>query len=260
MMRALHRIIDVPPWVVDDAVSETLFGDIVRERLSEDPDWFGDASRTAVRGHVLVRTAFAEQRLREAVLRGARQCVVLGAGYDTFAYRQPSWMKGVRVFEVDTPQTQERKIERLARAGIFAPDNVVYAAIDFERTSLAEGLEQAGLDTAAMTFLSALGVFMYLSRDAVESIFRYVAAFPEGSEIAFTFSTPDGDPAVARRVAAAGEPILTRFDGLELERMLHALGFRIVKHLTSDEAHTYLGKRRDTLSTPRSHGIAAAIV
>ena len=260
MMRALHRVIDLPPWVVDDAVSETLFGEVVREHLREDPGWFGDASRTSVRGHVLVRTAFAEERLREAVLRGARQCVVLGAGYDTFAYRQPSWMRGVRVFEVDTPQTQARKLERLGRAGIFAPDNVVYAAIDFERTSLAEGLQQAGQDTTAITFFSALGVIMYLTNDAVEAIFRYVAAFPPGSDIAFTFSTPDGDPAVAQRVAAAGEPILTRFGGPELEQMLHALGFRIVKCLTSDEANAYLGTRRDSLNTPRSQGIAAAIV
>ncbi len=129
LLRALHRLLDREPWVVDDAISQQLFGDAATQLLRRDPSWGTSPTRVGLRGHILVRSAFAEERLRDAVGRGVQQFVSLGAGYDTFAFRQAAWMHGVRVFEVDAPQTQADKRLRLAeRAGVAIPENVTFVA------------------------------------------------------------------------------------------------------------------------------------
>lgn len=144
----------------------------------------------ALRGHVLVRSAFAEERLYAAIARGVRQVVILGAGYDTFAYRQPAGFEDVRIFEVDAPPTQAHKREMLARGGVPVPANVRFAPIDFERSSLGDGLRAAGLDAAQPAIFTWLGVMVYLTRDAAEGVLRFVGSLPHGSEIVFTFSLP----------------------------------------------------------------------
>ena len=259
-LRAMHRLIDAEPWVIDDTVSLALFRDAARVTVDKDPGWTTEAAKIALRGHVLVRSAFAEQRLRAAVARGVRQCVVLGAGYDTFAYRQPDWMDGVRLIEVDAAETQSDKRARLARAGIAVPANVTFAPVDFERTALADGLATAGFDAAATSFFSWLGVTMYLTRAAVDAVFGFVAGLPAGSEIAFTFSAPGGSTELARRVAEVGEPLLTRIAPAEIEPLLRGIGFSAVTVLSAASSQRYLGRRSDALRVPRAESIAAAIV
>jgi methyltransferase (TIGR00027 family) len=259
-LRAMHRIADAEPWVVDDPVSLALFGDAACATLKREPAWTTDAAKLALRGHVLVRSAFAEERLRAAVARGVRQCVVLGAGYDTFAYRQPDWMAGVRLIEVDAPPTQSDKRARLRRANIAVPANVAFAPVDFERTSLADGLAAAGFDARAPAFFSWLGVTMYLTRAAVEAVFRFVAGLSTGSEIAFTFSAPGGSAGLERRVAEVGEPLVTRIAPAEIGPLLRGFGFSIVTVLSAADSRRYLGERTDTLRVPRAESIAAAIV
>jgi methyltransferase (TIGR00027 family) len=259
-LRALHRIVDAEPWVIDDSVSLALFGGAAHASVAADRAWTTDAAKIALRGHVLVRSAFAEDRLRAAVARGVRQCVVLGAGYDTFAYRQPDWMDGVRVVEVDAPETQSDKCARLERAAITVPTNVTFAPVDFERMPLAAGLAMAGFDDSAPAFFSWLGVTMYLTRPAVDAVFGFVAGLPAGSEIAFTFSAPGASTELERRVAEVGEPLLTRIAPTEIEPLLHGIGFSAVTVLSAAGSQRYLGQRTDTLRVPRAESIAAAIV
>jgi methyltransferase (TIGR00027 family) len=259
-MRALHRIVDREPWVLDDPVSLALFGDLVRARLEAQPDWLQDARSTALRGHVLLRSAFAESRMRDAVERGVRQCVALGAGFDTFAYRQPAWMRGAKFFEVDAPVTQAEKRRRFARAGLTEAPNVVFVPIDFETTTLAEGLAAAGFDASAPAFFSVLGVLVYLSEEAVDSIFHFVGSLPAGSEIAFTFTQPGGDVRLALSVAAIGEPMRSHFEPEDVEAKLRVAGFSEVSLLSVDEIRALLGPRSDALSAPRRMSLGAAIV
>ena len=261
VLRALHPLVDREPWVLDDPVSSRLFGDMAREVVSRGTPAFTGTRADALRGHVLVRSAFAEARLRAAVERGVRQYVLLGAGYDTFAYRQPEWMRDVRVIEVDTPETQRDKRERLRAASIAEPANVTFAEIDFERTSLEDGLANAGFEADAPAFFSWLGVMMYLTREAVEATFRFVAARARESEVAFTFSVPRrGTDPLTDRVAALGEPFRTELTGTQLGAMLRQLGFREVTILTVAQTRALLGARRDALTVPDRESLAAAIV
>ena len=96
---------------------------------------------------IVVRTRLAEDALSDAVERGVRQVVVLGAGLDTLPYRSP-FRDRVRFFEVDHPATQAWKRQRLAEAGIPLPSSLVFAQVDFQHATLAEGLAAAGFDSA----------------------------------------------------------------------------------------------------------------
>ena len=143
-------------------------------------------------------------------------------------------------------------------------------AIDFESVSLREGLQSSSLNFSAPAFFSCLGVLVYLTREAAEAVFQLVAGFPAGSEIVFTFSTPEPslvDEDAAHRAALAGlvnslgEPWQTYFDPETLMADLRTLGFSDISFLSSDEAdRRYFQSRSDGLRAPRRRGIGTAIV
>ena len=158
---------------------------------------------------------------------------------------------------MDQPDSQQDKRRRLADAGIVPPANLIFAAVDFEAESLIDELARTGVDVSAPTFFSWLGVSMYLTRDAVDAVFRTVARFPSSSELVFTFAQPrppgsPTTPSIVDRAAAVGEPWLTFFDPDELPRILREDGFSSVRFLTREEAEQrYFTGRSDALRTPR---------
>ena len=267
VMRAIHQLTDGAPKILDDPVVVDLLPASAIEAARADRATFESPPARALRSHVLVRSRWAEDRLAEAFARGVQQYVVLGAGHDTFGFRQPTWASDLRIFEVDQPATQADKRSRLAGAGIDAPANVTFAAIDFEKTSLEEGLRRAGVDLEQPVFFSWLGVTVYLSAAAVDAVFRAVAALPPSSEIVFTFSQPFTGAAdesaltdMADRAARTGEPWITFFETEELIARLHHLGFTRVDLLTPAETEArYFRGRTDGLPVPRRISIAAAV-
>jgi methyltransferase (TIGR00027 family) len=267
VMRAIHQLTDGAPKILDDPVVVDLLPASAIEAARADRATFESPPARALRSHVLVRSRWAEDRLAEAFARGVQQYVVLGAGHDTFGFRQPTWASALRIFEVDQPATQADKRSRLAGAGIAAPANVTFAAIDFESTSLEEGLRRAGVDLEQPVFFSWLGVTVYLSAAAVDAVFRAVAALPPSSEIVFTFSQPFTGAAdesaltdMADRVARTGEPWITFYETEELIARLRHLGFTRVDLLTPAETEArYFRGRTDGLPVPRRISIAAAV-
>jgi len=196
------------------------------------------------------------------VQRGVSQCVGLGAGFDTFAYRQPDWARRLRIYEVDHHGTQAEKRRRLQHAGVLIPPNLEFVAIDFESVSLYDGLRASSLDFSQATFFSCLGVLVYLSRGAVDAVFELVAGFPAGSEIVLTFSTRErAHASMAEKVDALGEPWRTHFEPEALIGDLRALGFSEISLLSAEDAQrSYFCGRSDGLHAPPRAGIAAAIV
>jgi methyltransferase (TIGR00027 family) len=202
------------------------------------------------------------------VRQGIRQYVILGAGLDTFAYRQPPWARDLQIIEVDHAGSGRDKRERLDRAGIAVPPNVHYASADLEVSALGPVLQEAGLNTSRPVFVACLGVLIYLSAAAAETIFATAGNLPPSSEFVFTFSRPDastaGPPAAgsaAARVAAAGEPWRTRFEPDVVVAGLRAAGFRSVSLLFArDLTERYLRDRIDGLRAPARGVIADAVV
>jgi methyltransferase (TIGR00027 family) len=235
-LRAAHQLIDGTPKILDDPVVLKLLDPEVIARVRAQPERFAEPNVRRLLTHVVTRSRVAEDRLAEAVARGVRQCVVLGAGYDTFAYRQPAWASSLRIFEVDHPASQSAKRTRLADAGIATPPNVEYVAIDFESTSLREGLARSIFNAHAPAFISWLGVMVYLTAPAIDAVFSFAASLPASSELVLTFTAPkppDESDEIAERAAVAGEPWLTRIEPEALERQLRGHGFDVVTFLTS---------------------------
>src|SRR3954470_10596572 len=150
-----------------------------------------DDTRRAMRFFIAARSAFAEAAVAGAVARGTRQVVVLGAGLDTFAYRNPHL--GLRVVEVDHPDTQAWKRERLAAAGIAVPSSLSFVPVDFE-TQSATGR----IPVEDRTIFLWLGVVPYLTRAGFDETLRFIAGVP-GSEVVFDYSTPPSDLPPERR-------------------------------------------------------------
>src|SRR5262245_9719822 len=148
--RALHRLLD-DPRVHDDPLALAILGDAQAAAVRADPRRFEDGIVGRVlRAFLAVRSRIAEDALAEAVARGVRQYVVLGAGLDTFAYRNPH--PGLHVFEVDHPATQAWKRQRLADSGITVPAGVTFAAVDFATEALPAALGGAGVRDDVPTF------------------------------------------------------------------------------------------------------------
>jgi methyltransferase (TIGR00027 family) len=183
--------------------------------------------------------------------------VILGAGLDTFAYRGSHPQSLTRVFEVDHPATQAWKRRQLEAAGISIPPTLTLAPVDFERQTLAEGLAEAGFERNAPTFFSWLGVSMYLTGDAIAATLAFVASTAAGGGLVFDYCVPRSSltflrrlafDALARRVAAAGEPFRSFFDPRELTLRLSGLGFRAIQDCGTDELNArYFQNRADSL-------------
>lgn len=272
-LRAAHQVVDGLPRILDDPIAPLLLGDAGRRAIDERRSELFQPAVLALRAHVLLRSRFAEDQLRIAVARGVDQYVILGAGLDTFGYRQPHWAAGIGIFEVDQPASQQVKRERVVRAGIPVPANVSYLDIDFEAVDLLTGLVNGGVDPARPVFVSWLGVSMYLTREAVTAVFAAVAAFPAGSELVFTFAQPRPDrhsvadrpspahrPSIADRAASVGEPWLSYFEPDELRTLLNLAGFASVDFLGIEGARRYFVDRTDPLTVPARVSIAAARV
>lgn len=263
-LRAAHQLLDDHPRILDDPVSVRLVGPETVARIKAEPAVFGEPRIAALRCHVLLRSRYAEDRLARAAQSGVRQLVMVGAGLDTFAYRQPAWAAPLRIFEVDQPASQAMKRDLLARAHIPIPANLAYVALDIEKLPLSDTLSTGGVDLERPTFFSCLGVLVYLTREAVIDLFRVVAGFPAGSELVLTYTGgehDDDDPtSLAARAKEVGEPWLTRFTAEELALELHRAGFREVEFLSREQAAELVGRRDDGIEPPRRVRIASAKV
>jgi len=132
------------------------------------------------------RSRIAEDALSKAVERGLRQIVILGAGLDTFALRNPHGERQIRIYEVDHPATQAWKRERLAEAQIALPPSLVLVPVDFERDDLGEKLDAAGFQRTSPAFFTWLGVVPYLTQDAIERTLDYLSSI-QNSEVVFDY-------------------------------------------------------------------------
>jgi methyltransferase (TIGR00027 family) len=268
-LRAAHQLLDAAPRVLEDPLAVSVLGDGASDRIRDDAARYRSPGARALRARVVLRTRFAEDRLAKAVRRGVCQYVLLGAGLDTFAFRQPSWARSLRIVEIDHPDTQGFKRAMLAQAHLETPSNVAFGVIDFERESLLEGLGHCGILPNRPTFFSWLGVTMYLSETSIDRALQSMGAFAAGSELVLTFlEPPDERPAtaarswhrLASRVAAAGEPFTSYLSRANVESKLRQAGYRVVGFLTPEEAESlYFSPPSPDLPSPASTGIAYAI-
>jgi methyltransferase (TIGR00027 family) len=258
LRRAAHQLLD-RPLVLEDPIALRILGAEPAAALKADPGRFETGPLSShLRAFVAARSRFAEDRLLAARRAGVGQYVVLGAGLDTFAYRDPEPSLPLRVWEVDHPATQAWKRQLLENASIATPGSLTFVPVDFEHDTLAAALSGAGFDPAAGAVFSWLGVVPYLSLTAIRTTLSYVASVAGAGGIAFDYGlSPDGlapdrralFDAMAARVSAAGEPWRTFFAPGDLERDLRGLGFAEVCDLGGEEINArYFARRQDRLA------------
>jgi methyltransferase (TIGR00027 family) len=242
--RAVHQLIE----------HGEVFADPFAVRILNEPpealiaEAAADGDRKSMRLFIAARHRFADDAIAAAVARGTRQIVILGAGLDTTAYRNTR--TDVRVFEVDHPETQAWKRDRLQVAGIALPPALTFVAVDFERDKLGDRLAASGFDGKHPAIFVWLGVVPYLTREAVHATLGMIAS-GIGSEVLFDYAEPpEFAPADVREsyerraasVAALGEPWITHFDPPELHAELRALGFTEIEDLGATAiARRFLG-------------------
>jgi methyltransferase (TIGR00027 family) len=235
--RAVHQVLERGRIFADPLAVRILGADA--EAAVRDAE--NNPSRRMLRLFIAVRTRFTEDALAAAVAHGVRQLVVLGAGLDTYAYRN-AFAESLHVFEVDHPATQAWKRQRLADAAIPLPRTLTFAPIYFERETLAAGLAAAGFDPAKQSFFTWLGAVPYLTEQAVFSTLEFIARLPGGAHVVFDYGNPpasglDRDryaaaqDSLAARVASIGEAFRSYFETDALHAKLRALGFREIEDL-----------------------------
>lgn len=246
--RAVHQVLEGGK-IFADRFARSILG---TEACAAADREAADPSTRLIRLFIAVRSRFAEESLAAAVSRGVRQAVILGAGFDTFALRNPHAALGLRVFEVDHAATQAWKRERIAQARLSVPTSLTFVPIDFEHQNLSDCLSENGFHSIEPAFFLWLGVVPYLRRDVVISILRIIAGVPE-SGVVFDYIEPlENYPperralaaSMAERVAALGEPVLSHFEPAELARELRGLGFTDLEDLGPTEmAVRFFGAR-----------------
>ena len=256
--RATHQLFDHPPVFADPIAIPILGAAFNAKQTLKDAKQQHPIAR-AFRAFMAARSRYVEDNLAMAVSAGVTQYVVLGAGLDTFAYRNP--FPDIRVYEVDFPATQTWKRELLNAAAIPEPANLTYVPLDFEHHTLLEALSESGLNQQLPVFFGWLGVVPYLTLKAFRSTLDVIAGMPPGSGVSFDFALASSElsprlqvaaAALAARVALAGEPFRLFFRSEQLENELRSAGFQRTEQLDSvDLNERYFANRADGLALPQ---------
>ncbi len=203
----------------------------------------------------LSRIAYAESQLEKfAEAHGKCQYVICGAGMDTFAFRNPN--PNIRIFELDHPDTQRYKLERVQKLEWIIPQNVQYVPIDFSKDDMVQTLKNAGFDLSVPTYFAILGVTYYLTLPVFEETLKKIGALSiPGNKVVFDY--PDEttfQETAAERVRFLtqatekfGEPMK---QGLALADIEAALG----RHDFSVEMHLNPGKIQEIYFKNRADG------
>ena len=256
--RAQHQLFD-QPLVFDDPLAVRILaptGPMKAPRFA------------ALRAFAAARSRFAEDQLVLARAHGCSQYAIIGAGLDTFAYRNSD--TDLRVFEIDHPATQAWKRALLAQAGIAVPQGVAYVPVDLAREPLTPALLDAGLDASVPTFFSWLGVTPYLDEAAVLETLAAIHALHPGNRIVFDYLLSARALGLKGRmalrviewyVARLGEPLRSGFTPEDIRSRLQAIGFRGVENYDSPALNVlYFDHRSDGLRIPgrMAHFVSAS--
>lgn len=198
----------------------------------------------------VARSRIAEDALSSAVELGIRQIVILGAGLDTFALRNPHSARQIRIYEVDHAATQTWKREILAEAQIALPPWLVLVPVDFERDHVGEKLVAAGFQQSSPAFFTWLGVVPYLTQDAIARTLDYISSI-QNSEVVFDYLEPPEafseelrqlEKERAEQLKKMDEPSASRFEPTGIAALLRSHGFSEIEDMNFQEIKSRFGR------------------
>jgi methyltransferase (TIGR00027 family) len=258
LWRAIHALDDSAPHVIEDKIGLRL--------IAPDPDWRErpdmdpDATKP-FRASILARARFIEDHVEEQANRGIRQYLIFGAGLDTFAQRRPELASRMNVFEMDRPELQAWKRQRLVELGYGIPEWLRLVPLNFETSAnWLLRLEAAGFGLKEPAVVASTGVSMYLTKDANAATMSWCAQLAPGSTFLMTFLQPieNIDPELRSEVKTAeegarnsGTPFISFYRPDEIMSLARKAGFSHVTHIPAAMlAHLYFEGRDDGLRPP----------
>lgn len=242
--RAAHQVLDHGS-ILYDPFAMKILGEDEKDVLQ-----FANKHPLASIGRLFTaaRSRIAEDALSRAVERGVRQIVILGAGLDTFALRNPHG--GLEIYELDHPATQAWKLERLAEAQIALPPWLTFVPVDFERDDVGEKLVAAGFQQNSPAFFTWLGVVPYLTEEAIGRTLDYVSSI-QNSEVVFDYMEPREafseelrqiEKARAEQLEKMGERSDTRFEPAGIAAILRSHGFCAIEDIDFQQIASRFGR------------------
>ena len=210
----------------------------------------------------IARTKYIDDCLKESIKDGLEQLVILGAGYDSRAYRFTELKEGIKVFEVDHPATQDIKKEKLHEIFQVLPDHVTYIPVDFHKENFQTILSANGYDRHLKTLFIWEGVSMYLQPEAVDETLLFVSQnTAKGSRLIFDYTYREVVSGTYDRKEAkewlnvakkSNEPLLFGIGTGELEQFLTERGFCNIINATSEyfNSNYFVGINKGRQSTP----------
>lgn len=218
----------------------------------------------------LSRSRYAEDMLELSIKHGVRQYVILGAGFDTFAFRNNDLLKYIDVFEIDHPATQKLKLEKIKKAGWEKPERLHFISVDFSKNNLIAEIKKSFFDTNKLTFYSWLGVTYYLSKEEILNTLSDIGTISlKGSSIVFDYADCNlfDNKKTTRRVQnliysvdKSGEPMKSCYSCDELISVLEKANFRLYEHLIPSEIEErYFKGRNDSYHAFENINFALAV-
>ncbi|TQS75044.1 class I SAM-dependent methyltransferase [Ornithinibacillus gellani] len=276
--RAYHRKFDEPK-IMDDTLAEKLltqsefirigenmvngikyFNPEIAQTYKNQPDeilkWITQVQLSPT---PLARAAYCEKVIHHEILLGAKQYVILGAGLDTFCFRNLDVIDNINIFEIDHPATQAFKKERLALAGLDIPSHLHFISMDFTKELSNTILEKSNFNSNQKTVYSLLGVSYYLTKKELENLlYEMFRNVPAGSSIVMDYAdeglfTEKGKSNrvqhMVEMAATSGEPMNSSFSYTEMETLLEKAGLLIYEQLDPEMIqHQFFANRTDYLS------------
>lgn len=197
-----------------------------------------------VMGFLVARARYIDDYLQSCIDEGLEQLVILGAGYDSRAYRFEKLKGRVNVFEVDHPATQRTKMEKLEQILGHLPEHVVYVSVDFTEETLEKRLYESGYDRRLKTLFIWEGVTHYLTPEAVDNTLAFVTNNSgTGSSIIFDYiytslingTYKRGEVSSMRRYRGlTGETLVFGIPEGTIEEFLQQRGFYQVRNVTGE--------------------------
>ena len=252
LWRALHVQADAKPHIFEDEIGLKLIAP--PDDWQERPDM---KFTKRLRASIIARARFIEDLIIKQIKQGIDQYVILGAGLDTFAQRQPDIASKIQIFEIDLPNTLAWKQQRLKELGFGNPEYLHFVPVDFETSSWWEQLLKAGFETRKPAVVACIGVSLYLTKEAITSTLNQIANLMPGSKLAMTFYLPlellEEEDKSMQQIAEkgareAGTPMLNFFTPNEILKLADKSGFKDSKILsTKDMEQYYFANRADNL-------------
>lgn len=250
---ALHRVAEsrkpegericYDPYAVHFVNPETLaFAAANPEKTREMSEYY-ERLFPGLANSIRARVRYFDDFVKNSIDKGLEQLVILGAGYDTRAYRIEGLKGKVKVFEVDQPDTQHVKIDKVKEIFGVLPDHVIYVPVDFETDDFDERLVEQGYDRSQKTLFVLEGLIMYIPLEAVDETLSFIAK-NSGKDSAILFdyypqSVVDGICELEKNMrdfaAQQGEPFKFGIKEGTVEAFLTARGFSQIQNVTSED-------------------------